>query len=90
MENEEYKIKLIDELNLGLRKNKMGMVIGAGTGLKYAYIDFVISNIPRGGRIIQSKLRKFKITKNAWIMFFDSSRRANGSMFTMILLPPPA
>jgi hypothetical protein len=77
MENEEYKIKLIDELNMGLRKNKMGMVIGAGTGLKYAYIDFVISNIPRGGRIIQSKLRKFKITKNAWIMFFDSSMEAN-------------
>ncbi len=76
MENEEYKVKLIDELNLGLRKNKMGRVIGAGTGLKYAYIDFVISNISRGGRIIQSKLRKFKITKNAWIMFYDSSMEA--------------
>ncbi len=77
MENEEYKVKLIDELNMGLRKNKMGMVTGAGTGLKYAYIDFVISNISRGARIIQSKLRKFKITKNAWIMFLDSSMEAN-------------
>ena len=67
---------MIEELNIGLRKNKMWIVIGAGTGLKYAYIDFVISNIPRGGRIIQSKLRKFKITKNAWLMFFDSSMEA--------------
>lgn len=72
-ENEEYKQKLIEELNLGLRKNEIGMVVGVGTGLKYAYIDFVISNISRGGRIIQSKLRKFKVTKNAWIMFFDSA-----------------
>lgn len=77
MDNEEYKTRLIDELNMGLRKNKIGMVTGAGTGLKYAYIDFVISNIYRGGRIIQSKLRKFKITKNAWIMFLDSSMEAN-------------
>jgi hypothetical protein len=75
---EDYKTKLIDELNLGLRKNQIGMVTGAGSGLKYSYIDFVISNIPRGARIIQSKLRKIqKSQKNAWIMFFDSAMEAN-------------
>lgn len=75
-DNEKYKEDLIDELNMALRKNKMGMVTGAGTGLKYSYIDFVISNVARGGRIIQSKLRKFKIPRNAWILFFDSEKEA--------------
>lgn len=88
-DNDTYKENLIDELNMALRKNKMGMVTGTGTGSKYAYIDFVISNIPKAGRIIQSKLRKFKITKNAWILFFDSEKEAQWISIYDDTPPPP-
>jgi hypothetical protein len=74
---EKYKEDLLNALNATLVEKRIGVVTGAGTGLRHGYIDFVLNSISKGGRIIQKIGKKFKLPKNSWILFFDSVMEAN-------------
>jgi hypothetical protein len=63
-----------DALDAALRKSKLGCVVGGGTGLRYAYIDFAILDIFAAFEIIRDLLRDGKIPKRSWILFFDTEK----------------
>jgi hypothetical protein len=68
----EDKGAIEDALDSVLIKEQVGCCIGGGTGLKYSYIDLALVDLEKGIKIIKEVLRKGNITKNSWILFFDS------------------
>lgn len=66
------KAEIEDALDSLLVKEKIGSVIGGGTGLKYSYIDLALVDLDKGISIIKEVLRNANISKNTWILFFDS------------------
>lgn len=63
-----------DALDAALRKAKLGCVVGGGTGLRYAYIDFAVMDIFSAFEIIRDLLLDGKIPKRSWILFFDTEK----------------
>jgi hypothetical protein len=61
-----------DTLNDALMKENLGCVIGGGTGLRYSYIDFALTDFTRSIEIIQLILQKGKLTKRSWILFYEA------------------
>lgn len=61
-----------DILSEALQKEKLGCVIGGGTGLRYSYIDFALTDFDRSIEVIREKLREGKLTKRSWIFFHDA------------------
>jgi hypothetical protein len=69
------KSEIEDALDEALRSVKVGCVIGGGTGLRYSYVDFAITDVPIACGIIRKILCSGKIPRRSWIMFFDSDRK---------------
>lgn len=61
-----------NEQNEALMKEKLGCVIGGGTGLRYSYIDFALVNFAKAIEIIQKILQIGKLTKRSWILFHNT------------------
>lgn len=61
-----------DALDEALADSRIGCVIGAGTGRRYSYVDFVINDLARGYDIIRRVLRKGRIPKRSWVLRFDA------------------
>ncbi len=53
-------------------KEQVGCFIGGGTGLKYSYIDLALTDLDKGIKLTKEILRNGNITKNSWILFYDS------------------
>jgi hypothetical protein len=70
----EDKSQIEDALDEALRSFKVGCVIGSGTGLRYSYIDFAVTDFQVASDIIRKVLCAGKIPKRSWIMFFDSDK----------------
>lgn len=70
----EDKSQIEDTLDEGLRHFNVGCVIGSGTGLRYSYVDFAVTDTQIACGIIRKVLRAGKIPKRAWILFFDSDK----------------
>lgn len=68
------KTQIEDALDVALRHFNIGCVIGGGTGLRYSYVDFAVTDPPAAFGIISKVLRAGKVPKNSWILFFDSER----------------
>jgi len=61
-----------DILDEALQKESLGCVIGGGTGLRYSYIDFALTDLGKAIEIIRENLQKGKLTKRSWILFHDA------------------
>lgn len=61
-----------DMLNEVLLKEKIGCVIGGGTGLRYSYIDFAVVDLTKAIEAIKSALQKNNFTKRSWLLFHDA------------------
>lgn len=74
LDNEKFedKASIEEALDNALIKEKAGCFIGGGTGLKYSYIDLALNDLDKGIKLVKDVLRKGNITKNSWILFFDS------------------
>ena len=70
----EDKSQIEDALDEALRHFKVGCVIGSGTGLRYSYVDFAVTDFPMASDIIRKVLCEGKIPKQTWILFFDFER----------------
>ncbi|RPI77431.1 MAG: hypothetical protein EHM45_09105 [Desulfobacteraceae bacterium] len=66
------KSEIEDALDHALISVELGCCIGGGTGLHYSYIDLALTDMEKGFGIVKDVLCKGKITKRAWILFFDS------------------
>jgi hypothetical protein len=69
------KSQIEDTLDEALRHFKIGCVIGSGTGLRYSYVDFAITDVPTACDVIRKVLRAGKIPTRSWILFFDSDKQ---------------
>ncbi len=68
------KSQIEDTLEESLRHFKVGCVVGSGTGLRYSYVDFAITDVAMACGIIRKVLCAGKIPKMSWILFFDSDK----------------
>ncbi len=64
-----------DALDAALIKNTVGKVIGGGTGRKYSYIHFAVTDLQTAIESLKRTLRNEKCTRRAWIMFHDANRQ---------------
>jgi hypothetical protein len=60
-------------LDRALRARRYGCVIGAGTGLRYTYVDFALLEIEGAVRRLRKLLQHAGVSRRAWLQFFDSS-----------------
>jgi len=67
------RIKNEDALNRTLRPQRLGCVIGGGSGRRYDYIDLALIDVPAAASVIRSVLQQSGLAKRrAWIQFFDN------------------
>jgi len=69
------KSQIEDTLDEALRSFKIGCVVGSGTGLRYSYVDFAVTDLTIACGIIRKVLCAGKIPRNSWILFFDSDKK---------------
>ena len=64
--------KMENRMERELVKAQVGAVIGSGDGLRYAYVDLALLNLPRAFEVIGEILRIVEIPTRSWLLFFDS------------------
>jgi hypothetical protein len=64
--------KMENRLERELVKAQVGAVIGSGDGVRYAYVDLALVNLPRAFEVIAEILRIVEIPTRSWLQFFDS------------------
>ncbi|HTS54980.1 MAG TPA: hypothetical protein VMH26_17040 [Burkholderiales bacterium] len=67
------RIKSENVLNQALRPQRLGCVIGGGSGRRYDYIDLALIDVPAAVEVIRSVLQRGGLaTRRAWMQFFDN------------------
>lgn len=60
-----------DALSAALRAEKLGCVIGGGTGQVYSYIDLALTDLRLGVNVVREALQQGGVPPRSWILFFD-------------------
>jgi len=68
------KAQIEDALDEALRHFKVGCVIGGGTGLRYSYVDFAVTDVSTTCDILRKVLRAGNIPKRSCILFFVTDK----------------
>jgi hypothetical protein len=76
-------------LDGALRARRYGCVIGAGTGLRYTYIDLAILDMEGALRRLRKLLQHAGVPRRAWVQFFESSLGAEWIGMWPDSPPPP-
>jgi hypothetical protein len=63
---------LEDALERALVAKRAGRVVGAGLGLRYAYIHLVLSALDAGLRVVSDVGRSLALPPRSWVLPFDS------------------
>ena len=66
------KSEIEDALDEALVPRGLGCQIGGGLGLRYAYVDLALTNVPEAIIAIRERLQAGGVPKRSWILFFDS------------------
>lgn len=66
------KGEIEDALDEALIPRELGCQIGGGMGLRYAYIDLALTDVPAAIAAIRECLQAGGVSKRSWILFFDS------------------
>lgn len=70
------RAEIEDALDAVLVPAQLGCHIGGGTGLKYSYVEFALTDPERGIEAIRDRLRAGRIPHRTWIQFFDEDLAA--------------
>lgn len=62
-----------EALNAALVENGLGRAIGTGTGSRFNSVDLVLANPERAIEPVLNTLRAGKVSKRAWLRFFDDT-----------------
>jgi len=62
----------IEHLMKGILGERDGTMVGFGLGVRYGYIDLVLSNPDCARQRLFPELRAFGISKRSWVLFCDS------------------
>ncbi len=60
-----------EALNDALMEHRVGCQIGGGTGLRYSYIDFALTDVQSAIHVIRHVLAG-QVSRRAWILFHDA------------------
>ena len=60
-----------DALDEMLRSGGLGCVIGAGTGLRYSYVDLALTDLDAGLSAARARLAQGAVPRRSWIQFLD-------------------
>ena len=66
------KSSIQNALESAFSENRLGCIIGGGSGLKYSYIELAISDLDKSVATIKNTLQKGGIAKRSWILFHDA------------------
>jgi hypothetical protein len=66
------KAAIEDALQKALGDASLGCYIGGGTGLVYSYVDLAVTDVSKAIPVIRETLRKGKVSKRSWILFYDT------------------
>ena len=69
------RAEIEDAINAALRPQRLGCVLGGGTGLRYSYVDLAITDVERTADALRSVLRNGQISKRTWLLFCDCEWR---------------
>jgi hypothetical protein len=72
----EERGKIEDALDEALAHDGLGVHVGGGTGLRYAYIDLALTDLERGVEQARRALQKAGVDRRSWILFFDADLAA--------------
>jgi hypothetical protein len=72
----EDKAAIEDALDEVLIPERLGCVIGGGTGQRYSYIDLALVNCEESIKVIRQRLQEGNIPGNSWIQFYDADKGA--------------
>jgi hypothetical protein len=61
-----------DALDEALIPRGLSCQVGGGMGLRYAYIDLALTDVPAAITAIRERLQAGGLPKRSWILFFDS------------------
>lgn len=67
---EEFS-KIKKALDLQLKKEQLGCVVGSAIGLKYLYIDLAVINKQIVIQEIKKILKSCNVSKKSWVLFYD-------------------
>lgn len=60
-----------DAITGALSGDRLGAVIGGGTGRFYSYVELALLDVPRAVKAVREVLRDGRLTKRSWILFHD-------------------
>jgi hypothetical protein len=66
------RAEIEDAVDAELAKEKLGIHVGGGTGLRYSYIDLALTDLTRGVETVRQVLREGNVPRRSWILFFDA------------------
>jgi hypothetical protein len=72
----DHHVRFEAPLDGALRARRYGCVTGAGTGLRYIYIDLALVDVDSAVRRLRKLLQHAGAARRSWLQFFDSSLAA--------------
>lgn len=74
LEGSEFEDKgdIEDAADEALVARGLGCQVGGGMGLRYAYIDLALTDVPAAIAAIRERMQAGGLPKRSWILFFDS------------------
>ena len=69
----DIRVKQQDALEERLGKLGIGKVYGGGTGLQYAYVELILTDVERAAKEIRSLLQELNVSRRSWLLFHDTS-----------------
>ncbi|MHC4839417.1 MAG: hypothetical protein ACYTDT_00450 [Planctomycetota bacterium] len=67
----------------------LGIVVGAGTGWRYSYLDIALADVPNGVNRIRELAKELKVDGRSWLLFHDQHLGAEWQGTYKDTPPPP-
>lgn len=65
-----------EAVRIALESQELGCLIGAGTGLRYTYIELAMTDVKRGIAAVSRAMREGNVSRRSWIQFHDADLAA--------------
>lgn len=66
------KADIEDAIDQALIPQGLGCHVGGGMGLRYAYVDLALTDVPAAVAAIRGRMQAGKVPRRSWILFFDA------------------
>jgi hypothetical protein len=67
--------KFMEKLDVSLRENNLGCVVGYGSGREKFFFDLALLNINKTIPMLRKLAAEFELPEESWLLFYDSNLR---------------